>query len=111
MDLNRYKFYVDEANRKVIAVSSYAGKNVKGVAKCSPDDEFDIEKGKQLAAARCDMKIAEKRYKRASERLTEADCAFIDAQLYYDKMNRYYCDAYEGVMSSMRALAVINSIM
>jgi tRNA (Thr-GGU) A37 N-methylase len=111
MDLSRYKFYIDEANRKVIAVSTYAGKNVKGIAKCSPDDTFDIEKGKQLAAARCNIKIAEKRYKRAVEKLEEADYAFINAQLHYDKMNRYYCDSYEDVMNSMRELSIVTASM
>jgi hypothetical protein len=111
MYLDRYKFYVDEANRKVVAVSSYAGKNVKGIAKCSPDDHFSEIKGQQLAAARCNLKIAEKRYKRASEKLEEADAAFINAQLNYDKMNRYYCDSYEDVMEAVRELSIVTSSM
>lgn len=50
---------------KVIALSTYAGKTVRGVAKCHPNDEFNEEYGKQLAAARCNRKIAAKRYNRA----------------------------------------------
>ena len=59
----KYHFYVGP--NKVIATSTYAGKTVRGVAKCSKDDIFDIEKGKQLAAARCAKRIADKRMNRA----------------------------------------------
>jgi hypothetical protein len=111
MDLSRYKFYVDEANRKVIAVSTYAGRNVKGIAKCSPDDTFDIEKGKQLAAARCNLKIAEKRHARASKKVMDANNVFDEAQLNYIKMNNYYCDSFEGIMDAVRNLSVVASTM
>lgn len=61
-----YKYIV--TNNKVIALSSYAGKTVRGVAKCHPNDVFDEEFGKKLAAARCNLKIAEKRHLRAKNR-------------------------------------------
>lgn len=70
--LEKYKFYIDEKNRKVIAISTYAGRYVKGVAKCDPRDEFDIEKGKELAAARCAVKVAEKRVKNATKKYADA---------------------------------------
>ena len=57
---HRYKYYTNNKD-VVVAVSSYAGKTVRGVAKCDPRDTFDIEKGKELAAARCNEKIAEKK--------------------------------------------------
>ncbi len=50
---------------KVIALSTYAGRTVRGIAKCHPNDEFNEEYGKKLAAARCNQKIAAKRYERA----------------------------------------------
>ena len=56
---HRYKYYTNNKD-VVVAVSSYAGKTVRGVAKCDPRDTFDIEKGKELAAARCNEKIAYK---------------------------------------------------
>lgn len=85
------KFYI--ADNKVIAVSSYAGKTVKGVAKCSPEDTFDVEKGKQLAAARCNLKIAEKRVKRAYEKVAETAEAATKAINYYHKMKDYSKDS------------------
>lgn len=69
--LEKYRFYIDEKNQ-VIAISTYAGRYVKGVAKCDPRDKFDLEKGKKLAAARCAVKIAEKRVKQANSKYMEA---------------------------------------
>ena len=68
-DINKYKCYgYDEKNEDgsirahcVVAISTYAGKTVKGYAKCHPDDTWDWEKGKALAIARCAEKIAAKR--------------------------------------------------
>jgi uncharacterized lipoprotein NlpE involved in copper resistance len=89
--MERYKFYI--AGNKVIAVSTFAGKTVKGIAKCNPEDTFDIEKGKKLAAARCGKKIADKRLKRAAEKIYKADAEIAKAEIYYDKMYKYFTDA------------------
>lgn len=104
--MGRYKFYI--ADNKVIAVSSYAGKTVKGVAKCSPEDTFDVEKGKQLAAARCNAKIAEKREKRAWEKVSEAEEAVNKASEYYDKM-RVYCN--DSVIAREEAETELDDIL
>ena len=61
-----YKYKIDEEKRTIVAMSTFAGKVVTGVARCAPSDEFNIDAGKKLAAARCSVKIAEKRMKRAS---------------------------------------------
>ena len=61
-----YKYYIYERKdgaTVVIAVSSYAGRKVRGKAICSADDTFDEERGKQLARLRCAVKIDEKRKK------------------------------------------------
>lgn len=64
LDMEKYSFYTD-GKTKVIAVSTYAGKAVRGVAKCDVNDTFSLEKGKKLAAARCNEKVAKKRFTRA----------------------------------------------
>ena len=56
-----YKYKIDEDKRTIVAMSTFAGKAVTGVARCDPRDEFIIDDGKKLAAARCSVKIAEKR--------------------------------------------------
>ena len=48
--IEKYKFYTNGS--RVIAVSTYAGKTVRGVAVCHAGDTFSLEKGKKLAALR-----------------------------------------------------------
>ena len=55
--------YFTNGKDTVVAVASYAGKRVRGVAKCSEMDEFNLAKGEKLAAARCNLKIAKMREK------------------------------------------------
>lgn len=88
----KYKVFTNNKN-EIIAVSTYAGKTVKGIAKCNPSDSFDKDKGEQLAIARCAAKIAEKRRKRAERKVVEAKCLFDEAQAYLDRMNSYFSDA------------------
>ena len=95
--LDKYKFFIakktDGTPYQVVAVSTYAGRKVRGVAKCDPRDKFSIENGKKLAAARCNVKIAEKRFKRAEKKHAEA-VALATAQLRYrDHMKSYYADS------------------
>lgn len=68
MNLNKYKFfdYIDKQGRHVVvAVSRHAGRSVKGYAKCDVNDEFDLEIGKRLAAARCNLIVQERKLKTA----------------------------------------------
>jgi hypothetical protein len=89
--MSNYRFY--NSKNKVIAVSTYAGKPVRGVAKCDPEDTFAIEYGEALAAARCNEKIAEKRVSRARRKMDEAQEAYMIAKRYYERMSKYYEDA------------------
>ena len=86
-----YRLY--NTDNKVIAVSTYAGKPVRGIAKCDPCDTFSYEDGRDIAIARCNEKIAEKRYKRATKKFDEARKALNDAEAYYNKMYAYYQDS------------------
>lgn len=95
-----YKFYRFNHKRadgteciRIAAVSSFAGKPVKGYADCHPADEFDIEYGKALAAARCAEKIAEKRVKRAYNKVDEAKAAVEAAMEHLAEMMRYQADS------------------
>ena len=95
-----YKFYQFDHTRadgtksvRVVAVSSFAGKPVKGYADCHPNDEFDLEFGMALAAARCAEKIAEKRCKRAYAKVDEAQAQVVAALNHLKKMMKYESDA------------------
>ena len=87
----KYQFYF--GNNKVVAVSTYAGRRIRGIAKCDPKDNFDKEKGMKLAAARCNLRVAEKRKKNAARRLNEAREIFSQAEEYAFDMEDYYHDA------------------
>lgn len=91
--LEKYKFYVSPRESKVIAVSSYCGRKVTGVATCAPEDKFDLKKGMALAAARCNLKVAEKRMKRAAQKHEEANEILLAAGEYLTKMRKYHEDA------------------
>lgn len=95
-----YKFYQynrlredGTTNIRIVAVSSFAGKPVKGYADLHPKDEFDIEYGKALAAARCAEKIAAKRCKRAYTKVDEAKAQVAAAMAHLEKMIKYEADA------------------
>ena len=102
-----YRFVVTPT--KVIALSSVAGRTVRGVAKCHPGDSFDEEFGKRLAAARCNKKIAEKRYTRAQseyERMCKELAAFREKA---HKTCDYLKDAYELNKSAAQLVEDIRS--
>ena len=88
-----YKYKVDEEKRTVVAMSTFAGKAVSGVARCDPSDTFNVDTGKKLAAARCSVKIAEKRLKRARYCSTKAAEALIWWTARRAQMENYEFDA------------------
>lgn len=89
--MDKYRFY--EGSGKVIAVSTFAGKKVRGVAKCDPRDDFDQEKGKTLAAARCAQKIAYKRQARAKRQYMAAQAKLKAALAETERMRKYVDDS------------------
>lgn len=95
--IEKYRFYQGKTKTTgapcVIAVSTYEGKTVRGVAACDPKDTFDFEKGKKLAAGRCALKIAEKRRKRAARELDKAIAANYASMQRVNAMNDYFNDA------------------
>jgi hypothetical protein len=109
-DVNKYKCYgYDEKNEDgsirahcVVAISTYAGKTVKGYAKCHPDDAWDWEKGKALAIARCAEKIAAKRNARATRKVAEAQNILAEAIAYLNDMLDYQ-------LNSADELAIANA--
>ena len=87
----QYRYY--NSDKTVVAVSTYAGKTVRGVAKCDPSDTFTLDTGKKLAAARCNLKLASRRVKNAENKRNEAFVALEAAQKRVIEMNSYYNDA------------------
>ncbi len=98
--IEKYKYYI--AKNKVIAVSSYAGKTVKGVATCHEDDEFTLWKGKELAAARCAIKVAKKRYDRATKKSKDAIRELDEAICRKSQANKYLTDSKREFKEALR---------
>ena len=107
LPMKKYRFYTSK--NKVIAVSTYAGKPVRGVAKCNPEDEFSLEDGKKLAAARCNEKISCKRLRRAMRKLAEAEDEYSAAQRRYEKMKEYLKDAQVSCLDAQNHVSVMLS--
>lgn len=103
--LEKYRFYTN--GNKVVAVSTYAGKTVRGVAKCAPEDTFDLEKGKEIAAARCAVRIAQKRYARADQKAADAYTALENAKDFSACMDDYLYTAGQELMDTQDHLASI----
>ena len=97
-----YRYYY--TNNKVIAVSTYAGKTVRGVAICAPGDEFNLEFGKKLAAARCNEKVAAKRYERASKKLNDLLNQEHELDNAIHKTADYYHDSYLAYNEAAQAV-------
>ena len=87
----RYRFV--RSDNKIICLSTYAKKVVRGIAKCSPNDAFNLTVGEKLAQLRCDEKVAEKRMNRAFDKYKEALSNFNEAKSHYYAMEEYYCNA------------------
>ena len=95
--IEKYKYYHSKRTNEVIAVSTYAGKVVKGKAKCNSTDEFDFETGKKLAAARLSARVSRLRKQNAHRLGQKALHQLIEAQRYFNKMERYFWDACDEV--------------
>ncbi len=104
--ISKYKFYVTSDN-KTIAVTTYAGKTVKGVAKLDPRDGYNRGVGESIAAARCAVKVAKKRHKRAMKQAAKAAEEFNKAFKYFEKMKQYESDAAAEYKNAVKAVKKI----
>lgn len=103
--LEKYRFY--QAGNKIIACSTYGGRIVKGYAICHPDDNFNEYIGKRLAAARCNEKIAVKRYARAQSKYIEACLARDKAIEEVDRMKSYLNDSFIAMNEASQECDVV----
>ena len=101
---DRYRYYIhqskDHGSTQITAVSTYAGKTVKGYAKCDPQDNYNEELGMKLAAARCNLRVANLRKKRAQRKFDEAQARLEAAQKFATDMGYYWAEATSAVKSA-----------
>lgn len=108
-DLKRYTFYVDEKAKRVVALSTFAQKPVRGIAKCDPRDEFSTSDGMLLAAARCNARVAKKRARNAERRYNEAVMKLQEAKREFEKMSSYFTGATEKLKKAEAELEEIET--
>jgi hypothetical protein len=104
MNSNNYKYYIyfykDSEGRPVVkAVSTYAGKNVCGTAKCSTEDTYDQGKGIELAKLRCRKNIAKKRLKNAQAKINRIQNEYKKIQKELDKAKKYKNETVADIMA------------
>ena len=111
MKISRYDYHTrdGEERHKIVAESSFAGKKVRGVARCAPGDKYDPDIGMDLATLRCNVKIASKRLARAEQKKYEAYEAFADAAQHYDAMSTYWSDAVQDYNNAAAQLAELEN--
>lgn len=90
---NKYHFYHNAAANLIVCTTNYKGQTIRGVAKCSPDDNFDIETGKKLAYLRCRLRYMKKKAKRARAAYGEAVVAEAKARDHLRDMTEFMQDA------------------
>ena len=73
---SRYRVYRNE--NQIIVVTHYRGKPVRGIAKCSPKDKFNLDRGIQIAKCRCNLKLLRKKQKNDIEQYVELRRAYLD---------------------------------
>ena len=101
--LEKYRFY--KKGNKIFAVSTYAGRTVRASAKCADEDTYDEEIGKKLAAARCNVKVAEKRQSRAADKYCEAIKNLVAAEKLCSRMQAYFEDSTAALSDAVEELA------
>lgn len=92
-----YKYTFIHLKDRILAISTYAGRTVRGVAKCAPGDTFNADLGENIAAARCNVKVSKRRVRNAERKLKEALRAQYEANARVAKMQSYLADSKEAV--------------
>ena len=102
----KYRYFSNNKDL-VIAEQTYAGKKSRGAAKLGESDSFDLESGKDLAAARCDVKICRQRYMQAKEKYSSINSLInILCELAKDA-GAYYYDSLEELNNAKERLEKI----
>lgn len=98
----KYHFYHSAESGTVVCTRAYKGRIIRGTAKCSPEDDFDIEAGKKLAYLRCRQKFMQKKLKRAQ-------AVYFDVARAYAKAKYDFNTAHEFVQDVEIQLSILDN--
>lgn len=62
---DKCNFYLDTKAKTVVCATMYKNERIRGVAKCNPEDDFNLDIGKVLAYVRCKQKLAKRKFAHA----------------------------------------------
>lgn len=106
---DKYKYF--KQGTTVFAVSTYAGRTVKGCAKLNPMDKFNEAFGKDLAAARCNQKVVNKRRKYNQELMEVlADYKYAIEKAYEQAVERYDNSVLECKRADEEVASLVQSL-
>lgn len=106
----KYQYYTNNKDL-VVAVCRWGGRTVRASAKCAPEDTFDFEKGKELAKARLNLKVAGLRLKNAEYLQSIAKDQFNYFSGLMLRYSSYYNDALSELCDAKDAYTdVINKL-
>lgn len=100
----KFEYVVNEEKRYVIAMAKSDGKTIKGVAKCSPNDTFDVEVGKKLAEARCKYKVMKRQALEAADLVDFYRGVVEDGKVSLRKAEQFSWDMYLKVDEAEKEL-------
>ena len=98
------KYTYNISDKKVYCMTYYAGKTIKGIAKCDPEDTFNEQSGKDLSKARCDVKLTKKKLDRCNKRVLLAAAELEAAQKRYNNALKYQDEALVTYMNARDSL-------
>lgn len=101
----KYHFYYHEENKTIVCTTLYKEQMVRGIAKCYPEDEFNLEVGKKLAYLRCKKKFARKKLKRALRAEHDAFIAEARAKYNLDSACEFVSDSETQLADAINELA------
>ena len=97
----KYHFYYNEDNQTVVCTTLYKCQMVRGIAKCDPEDEFDLELGKKFAYLRCRAKFTRKKFKHALKVERDAFVVANKAKYRLDKAREFASDSEMQLVNAM----------
>ncbi len=100
----KYQFYYNEDKNSVVCTTVYKGQTIRAIAKCDPEDTFNLEVGKKIAYLRCKQKFARKK-------LIHAGAVYRDSFSKYERSKRNLDKAAEFVSDSVHQLKEANEAL
>lgn len=105
----KHNFFVHD--NKIYCVTTYKGKTIKSVSKCHPEDEYSFEDGMDLAEARCDVKVSERRLTLAIENMQKADAEYKKAKELRDRAWNHLQNSITAKDEAVKRLTELEKVM